>query len=183
MPQRKRAAVKIAEGNAGGRNLAGLRAQAAAEVRPVRGLGPAPKELGKVGRRHWAFVADQIGAMKLDASADRGMLIALCSAFEQATLADADVRQRGQLFEKKAPDETGVLRTIDVRANPSVEISRKAWALYSQIAGKFGLSPQARVSVSAPQEQRDFMAELHAICSQPRVRRPMPTIGPEVKHQ
>lgn len=110
------------------------------EPKPEPGVPKMPTELRKEARAYWRRLIRLLRPMRVLTVADGIVLMLLADALADRYIADLDIRARGQL----TLSDRGALVT-----NPSMRIKRLAAAEANRLSQQFGLSPTARVSLTA----------------------------------
>lgn len=142
---RKPAAVKKTQGNAGHRRLK-------AKEPPAPSGAPAiPSYLNAQGRDEWNRLVPLLLEMKVLTKADGAALGALCSAYEQLVKATAAIEKYG-LICATLDQETGV---AVLKVNPGVRIKSDALRHIRSSLASFGLDPASRSRLSISEDPND----------------------------
>lgn len=118
------------------------------EPQPAAGLPPPPAELDDASRAVWDYIVAELAHMGLATRPDRDQLFAYCEAVRLHAQAVVMVHKAGTLIK----DRDGY-----VRLNPAVRVQHQAARSMLLFAREFGLTPAARVQLSA-----ERVAEHHA---------------------
>jgi P27 family predicted phage terminase small subunit len=146
----KPAALKVAEGDTRKIGVHKLEQVIAAQPKASRGLPECPRHLKGRARRAWEFWAEELAVMNLDARPDAMLLEGLCTSYARAVEADLILAKEGLLVEESAIDpETGKRVVLKMRNHPAISVSRTSWAHVRAFCSEFGLSPAARMRVTA----------------------------------
>ena len=146
----KPTALKLIDGNPGGRPLNDL------EPQPVVGAPTCPAHLSPTAKAEWKRLAQQLESLGIISQLDRAAFAAYCQAYArwvQAEKAIAKMAEKDQL--------TGglMIKTSNGNAiqNPLVGIANKAMADMVRYAAEFGMTPSARsrINVEPPSENQD----------------------------
>lgn len=121
------------------------------EPQPAAGLPEAPPELDETSRLVWDYVVAELAHMGLARRPDRDQLAAYVEAVRLHAQAVVMVHKAGPLIK----DRDGY-----VRLNPAVRIQTQAARTMLTFAREFGLTPAARVQLTAEQVAHDHAARL-----------------------
>jgi len=114
-----------------------------------------PKDLSKPERAAWKLHVARIRQLGLESDVDAGQVEALVRFYCRARAADKALAELGLVTVTEANGEI---------ARPEVAISERCWKLYSQLATRFGLDPQARAKLGTggpkPESASDLPEDL-----------------------
>jgi P27 family predicted phage terminase small subunit len=99
------------------------------------------------------------------------MLEGACVGYARAVQADLIVEKEGPVCHHMTSDPQTGAPLEKLKAHPAIGISRGAWGQVRAFASEFGLSPVSRTRL-AIEKQDDGEADLMALLSQPRVKKP-----------
>ena len=152
----KPTALKIAQGNPGGRPLNKN------EPKPS-GLPECPSTLDEEAKVEWERISKQLVAMGLLTSVDRAALAAYCTAWSHFIEAEANVQKFGMVI--KSPRGAG----FPIQ-NPYLGISNIAMTQMRQFLIEFGMSPasRSRLNVTGSEFMEDpFETFMKTISAEP----------------
>lgn len=121
------------------------------EPQPGEGLPEAPAELDVASRAVWDYVLAELDVMGLATRPDRDQIFAYVEAVSLHAKAVAMVHAAGPLIK----DRDGA-----VRVNPAVRIQNQAARNMLIFAREFGLTPAARVHLTAQKVAEDHAERL-----------------------
>jgi P27 family predicted phage terminase small subunit len=130
---RKPTAIKILEGNPGGRPLPKN------EPRPTLALPEAPAHMSKDGRSEWNRLADQLAKLGLATGLDVAALSCYCEQYSIWLQARRAIARKGLTY---------TVRGV-IRKRPEVLIAEQAARIMRQYLLEFGLTPRSRATVAA----------------------------------
>jgi P27 family predicted phage terminase small subunit len=117
-----------------------------AEPQPREGLPQPPAGLDAATRAIWDYIVAELAAMRLATPPDRDQIHAYCEAVSLHAKATVLVHTVGPLMK----DKEGYVRT-----NPAVRVQNTSARTMLLFAREFGLTPAARVHLTAQQIARD----------------------------
>jgi len=147
MPGRKPKPIqqRINEGDRSKLGKHKLEHKLATQPKPSGTLPPCPEHLHGRAREAWAFWADELVHMQLDAKCDAQVLEGACIAYARAVDADLQVSEQGiVIYEPILLNGKPLPNLKRMKKNPAVGISLSAWAQVRHFCTEFGLSPAAR---------------------------------------
>jgi len=129
----KPTAIKILEGNPGGRALPKN------EPRPTLALPDAPAHMSKDGRAEWNRLAEQLAKLGLATGLDVAALSCYCEQYSIWLQARRAIARKGLTYSLKGL----------IRKRPEVLIAEQAARIMRQYLLEFGLTPRSRATVAA----------------------------------
>lgn len=121
------------------------------EPQPVEGRPDPPADLDDTSRAVWDYIVGELDAMGLANRPDRDQLYAYCEAVSLHAKAVRMVHAAGPLIK----DKDGY-----VRLNPAVRVQHQSARTMLLYAREFGLTPAARVHLTAQQVAEDHAERL-----------------------
>jgi P27 family predicted phage terminase small subunit len=121
------------------------------EPQPTEGPPEAPAELDETSRAVWDYIVGELDAMGLANRPDRDQLFAYCEAVSLHAKAVKMVHAAGPLIK----DKDGY-----VRLNPAVRVQHQSARTMMLYAREFGLTPAARVHLTAQKVAEDHAERL-----------------------
>lgn len=121
------------------------------EPQPGEGLPPPPEELSEHSRAVWDYIIAELDVMGLATRPDRHQLFAYVEAVALHAQAVLMVHRAGALIKD---------RDSAVRTNPAVRIMRDTSRTMLLFAREFGLTPAARVHLTAEKVAEDHAERL-----------------------
>lgn len=121
------------------------------EPQPGVGLPEAPDEMDDASHAIWDYILAELDVMGLATRPDRDQLFAYCEAVRLHAQAVAMVHRAGPLIKD---------RDDYVRLNPAVRVMHQAARTMLLFAREFGLTPAARVHLTAQKVAEDHAERL-----------------------
>lgn len=123
------------------RLLTGQKMQEYPKTKPVLKIWPAPKHLGKHGRKLWSELGQKLIDLNLLSDLDKPQFETLCMSYD-AMRGFHDQLQEGATV----PDKKG-----SMKKNPAWSGFQQAANLFEKLGAGFGLTPKSRQSLDIPE--------------------------------